>query len=158
VLAIGVFGVYIKLGWVGKFWAVAMAHAMLALPYVFVNVLNGLMTYDERLDRAAESLGARPWQLLAWVRLPVLGSALGSAAAFAFLVSFDELVLTLFLGSFEFKTLPILMWSGANQGLSPELAVVGTLLIAVSMALWLVVIRGRSKRILANVEHVEGIA
>jgi putative spermidine/putrescine transport system permease protein len=129
VLAVGIYGVYLQLGLIGSFIAIAAAHALLALPYVFVNIINGMAGYDERLDLAASSLGARLARRLWRVKIPLLMPAIVAAAAFAFLVSLEELILTLFIGGIGFSTLPLRMWAGAIQNLSPELAVVGTMLI-----------------------------
>jgi ABC-type spermidine/putrescine transport system permease subunit II len=130
VLAVGVYGVFIKLGWIGDLPAVALAHAGVAVPYVFVNVLNGLARYNPRLDAAAASLGARNFTVLRRVKLPLLLPSIATAAAFAALTSLDELVITLFVSGGDVRTLPIIMYGAAVQDLSPELAVVGTLLIA----------------------------
>jgi len=134
VLAVGIYGVYLQLDLVGSRAAVAVAHAAVAVPYVFVNILNGLSGYDARLDAAAASLGARPWTALRRVRLPLLAPALVAAAALAFLVSMDELVVTLFTAGVYIQTLPLRMWAAATQNLSPELAVVGTLLVVLVLA------------------------
>jgi putative spermidine/putrescine transport system permease protein len=130
VLAVGVYGVFTKLGWIGALPAVALAHAGLAVPYVFVNVLNGLSRYNPRLDAAAASLGARSITILRRIKLPLLLPSIAAAAAFAALISLDELVITLFISGAEVRTLPMVMYGAAVQDLSPELAAVGTLLIA----------------------------
>jgi len=129
VLAVGIYGVFIRLGWIGSWLAVAVAHASVAVPYVFVNVLNGLARYNSRLDAAAASLGARGWTIMRRVKLPLLLPSIATAAAFAALTSLDELVITLFVSGGDVQTLPIVMYGAAIQDLSPELAVVGTLLI-----------------------------
>lgn len=129
VLAIGIYGLFIQLGWIGNVFAVALAHAGFALPYTFVNVANGLAGYDQRLDQAAQSLGARPWTVLRRIKIPLLQASVLTATALAFLTSFDELVVTLFIAGPGLPTLPVRMWAGTSQNISPELAVVGTLLI-----------------------------
>jgi putative spermidine/putrescine transport system permease protein len=130
VLAVGLYGVFIKLDWIGVIPAVALAHAGVAVPYVFVNVLNGLAKYNSRLDAAAASLGARGFTILRRVRLPLLFPSIAAGAAFAFLTSLDELVITLFVAGSDVRTLPMVMYGAAIQDLSPQLAVVGSLLIA----------------------------
>lgn len=129
VLAIGIYGVFIQLGWVGNMAAIALAHAAFALPYTFINVANGLASYDTRLDQAAQSLGARPWTVLRRIKIPLLQASVLTAVALAFLTSFDELVVTLFIAGPSLPTLPVRMWAGTSQNISPELAVVGTLLM-----------------------------
>lgn len=135
-LALGLYGVYAYAGWVGKLVAVALAHAVIALPYVFVNISNGLAGYDTRLDQAAASLGAPPWVALARVKIPVLKITITTAAALAFLSSFDELVITLFTAGPALPTLPVRMWAASSQNISPELAVIGTLLILMVAAVF----------------------
>jgi ABC-type spermidine/putrescine transport system permease subunit II len=100
---------------------------------VFVNVLNGLAKYNLRLDAAAASLGARGFTILRRIRLPLLLPAIAAGAAFAALTSLDELVITLFVAGPDVRTLPMMMYGAAIQDLSPQLAVVGTLLIALVM-------------------------
>lgn len=130
VLAIGIYGVFLQLGWTGSIWALAIAHGVVALPYAFVNIANGLSGYDHRLDLAAASLGARPWIVLRRVKLPLLQTSILTACALAFLMSFDELIVTLFIAGPALPTLPVRMWAATSQNISPELAVVGTLIIA----------------------------
>lgn len=132
ILAVGIYGVFIYLGFIGQFFAVAAAHASLALPYVFINILNGLAGYDKTLDLAAASLGAKPMKRLLRVKIPMLMPAFIAATTFAFLISFEELVVTLFIAGIGFETLPLKLWAGTTQNLSPELASVGTILILVS--------------------------
>ncbi|RWQ73267.1 MAG: ABC transporter permease subunit [Mesorhizobium sp.] len=129
VLAIGIYGVFLQLGWTGSIWALAVAHGLIALPYAFVNIANGLSGYDQRLDLAASSLGARPWTVLRRVKLPLLQASIVTACALAFLMSFDELIITLFIAGPALPTLPVRMWAATSQNISPELAVVGTLII-----------------------------
>ncbi|NSY14885.1 ABC transporter permease [Agrobacterium vitis] len=129
VLALGIYGVFLQMGWTGSIWALSVAHAVVALPYAFINLSNGLAGYDERLDTAAASLGARPLTSLRKVKFPLLKTSIFSAAAFGFLVSFDELIITLFIAGPALPTLPVRMWAATSQNISPELAVVGTVLI-----------------------------
>jgi putative spermidine/putrescine transport system permease protein len=129
VLAIGIYGVFLRLGWVGSTLALALAHASLAVPYVFINVLNGLAGYNPKLDSAASSLGANDVTRIRRVKIPLLMPAILTAAAFAFLLSMDELIVSLFIAGATIRTLPMVMYGAAVQNLSPELAVVGTLLI-----------------------------
>jgi putative spermidine/putrescine transport system permease protein len=129
VLAVGLYGVFIQLNWIGVLPAIAIAHAGVAVPYVFVNVLNGLARYNARLDSAAASLGARTPTILRRIKLPLLLPSIAAGAAFAALTSMDELVITLLISGMNVRTLPMVMYGAAIQDLSPQLAVVGTLLI-----------------------------
>jgi len=135
VLAVGLYGVFITLGLTGTFLGVALAHACVATPFAFVNIMNGLASYNHRLDLAAESLGARPLRRFRRITLPLLAPALATALAFSFIISLDELVLTLFVSGIEIRTLPIRMFGAARQNVSPELAAVGTILIVLILLL-----------------------
>lgn len=128
--ATGVFTVFNQLGLIGDWRAIAVVHSVLALPFVYVNVANGLSSYDPRWDQAASSLGASPWQRLRKVTLPLLRPSLITGAFLAVLVSLEEFTVTLFLGGLTFQNLPLKFWSSARENLSPELAVVGVLLTA----------------------------
>lgn len=139
VLAVGIYAVFIQLGWTGSLVALAIAHAIVALPYVFVNMANGLATYDSNLDQAASSLGARPWTSFWRVKVPVLRTSIITACVLAFLISFDELVITLFLAGPALPTLPVRMWAATSQNISPELAVVGTLLTVLVIMAFVVI-------------------
>ncbi|HME21190.1 MAG TPA: ABC transporter permease subunit [Acetobacteraceae bacterium] len=132
VLALGIYGTFLRLDLTGRLWSLALAHAIVALPYAFVNIANGLATYDRQLDRAASSLGARPFASFRRVKLPVLRTSLLTACALAFLVSLDELLITLLIAGPALPTLPVRMWASATSNISPELAVVGTLLVMVA--------------------------
>jgi ABC-type spermidine/putrescine transport system permease subunit II len=118
---------------------------MLAVPFVFVNILNGLARYDERLDAAAKMLGAAPIQVLLRVRLPLMAPAIATAAGFAFLTSVDEYLVTSFLAGPGLETLPLHFWAAASFDVSPALAVVGTLLMALVTLVGFAVTQVRSR-------------
>jgi ABC-type spermidine/putrescine transport system permease subunit II len=139
VLALGIYAVFVQLGWTGSIAALAVAHAVVALPYVFINMANGLAGYDTSLDQAASSLGARFWTAFRRVKVPMLRTSIVTACVLAFLISFDELIITLFLAGPELPTLPVRMWAATSQDISPELAVVGTLLTAVAILAFVII-------------------
>ena len=124
------------------------------MPFAFVNIMNGLASYNHRLDLAAESLGARPLQRFRRVTLPLLSPAFATALAFSFIISLDELVLTLFVSGAEIRTLPIRMFGATRQNVSPELAAVGAILIVlvVLLALGLRAVR-RRRGVVASEVH-----
>lgn len=126
--ATGIYSVFTQFGLIGNWAAIAVVHSVLALPFVYVNVLNGLSSYDPRWDQAAASLGGSPWRRLRKVTLPLLRPALITGAFLAVLLSLDEFTVTLFMGGLTFLNLPLKFWSNAQENLSPELAVVGVLL------------------------------
>lgn len=127
--ATGAYLVFVRLNFIGNWFAIAIAHGVLALPYAYINLLNGLSSYDRRLDDAARSLGAGTMRRIAFVTLPVLRPAILAGAFLAFLVSLDEFVTTLFLSDISYTTLPLAFWSASRDNLSPALAVVGVLMV-----------------------------
>jgi putative spermidine/putrescine transport system permease protein len=152
--AIGVYDVFVRINWVGNWWAIALAHSALAWPYAYVNILAGLSSYDVRLDAAASSLGAGPVRRLWRVTFPILRPAIIAGALLAMLLSLDELVVTLFLAGIGFKTLPLVFFADAQEDISPALAVVGVLLVGTTVAIAIVatVVLSRSRRRLAKAE------
>jgi putative spermidine/putrescine transport system permease protein len=91
-----------------------------------------LASFDHNLMRAASSLGAAPAEAVARVMLPIIAPGVVSGALFAFVTSFDEVVIALFISGSEQRTLPRQMWSGVRETLSPTIAAVATLLIIFS--------------------------
>ena len=129
VVATGLFWLYARVGLVGTDLGLVLGHTVIALPYALLAVAAVLRTHDRRLDLAAASLGARPWQVARHVTLPLIGTGLLSAGLFAFAVSFDELNVALFTAGGLAATLPKLMWDEATLRFSPLLAAVSTLVL-----------------------------
>lgn len=127
-IAVGLFYLFSRMGLVGTTIGLSLGHAVLAVPYVLVTVIAVVRGYDERLDLAAHTLGASRGQTLRRVTLPLIRPGLISAFMFAFIVSFDELTIALFLTGGETITLPKKMWDDAILQVSPELAAASTLL------------------------------
>jgi len=111
---------------------VVLAHMTIGVPYVIANVVASLQGYDHNLTRAALSLGANPLTTFWKVTLPSIKPGLISGALFAFVTSFDEVVITRFIAPTRFKTLPMLMFEGIKNEIQPTIAAVATMLIAVS--------------------------
>ncbi len=135
VYALGLYRLYAWLGLLDTHLGVVLAHAVTGLPYVVLLVTTALTGMDPRLEPAARSLGAGPGQVLVRVLVPLLRPALLSSALLAFVHSWDELVLVLFVAGRRVMTLPRRMWDGINDTLDPSLAGVAVLLIAVSVVL-----------------------
>ena len=135
VYALGLYRFYAKLGLLDTLLGVVLAHAVTAIPYVVVIVATALTGVDARLEQAARSLGAGPWQAMRRVLLPLLRPAMLSGALFAFVHSWDELVIVLFIAGRHVFTLPRRMWDGINDKLDPTLAAVAVLLMVLSAAL-----------------------
>lgn len=148
VSGVGLYFFFARLGLVNTLAGLIMAHTMLAIPFVVVTVRAALAGFDESLMRAAASLGADPLSSFRWVMLPLIMPGILSGAVFAFVCSFDEIVVTLFLAGPEQRTLPRQMWAGVREQISPTILAVATLLLCVSVAIMLAMeaIRRRSER------------
>jgi len=138
VTAVALFYLYSSLGLVGTLTGVALGHAVLAIPYVTLTVMAVLATYDERLDQAAAMLGANRWQTLCRVTLPVIKAGLISAFLFAFVTSFDDLTIALFVTGGAVSTLPRQLWNDLLLQINPTLAAVSTLVLVMMTALLVV--------------------
>ena len=127
VLGLSLYTLFLKYDLVGSVFGLAAAHAIGGLPIVVVILSAALQNVDKRLEQVAAVHGASSLTVLRLVTLPSIMPGLAAATFFAFLHSFDELVLTLFLSSAQLKTLPLMLWGDVNYRLNPVLAVVSTL-------------------------------
>lgn len=127
VLGLSLYSLFLRLDLVGSVFGLAAAHAIGGLPIVVVILSAALQGVDPKLEQAASVHGASSLTVFRLVTLPAIAPGLAAATFFAFLHSFDELVLTLFLSSAELKTLPLMLWGDINYRLNPVLAVVSTL-------------------------------
>jgi ABC-type spermidine/putrescine transport system permease subunit II len=131
VLAIGLYLLFARFGLVGRPFALYLGHTVLAAPLVIVIVSAALRTTDPAIELAARSLGAGYFMTLRHVTLPAILPAVVSGAAFAFLVSFDEVVLAIFLGGPATTTLPKRMWESVRFEIDPTLTAISTLLVLI---------------------------
>jgi putative spermidine/putrescine transport system permease protein len=147
--AAGMYFFYSRLGLQGTYWGVVLAHAALGIPFVIITVTATLVGFDRSLVRAAASLGAGPVRTFFKVQMPLILPGVVSGALFAFITSFDEVVVVLFVGSAAQKTLPWQMFTGLREQISPTILAVATILIAISIALLttLELLRRRSERL-----------
>ncbi|CAJ96612.1 ABC-type spermidine/putrescine transport system, permease component II [Cupriavidus necator] len=128
IIAVGMFYFFARVGLVGTSLGLMIGHTVIAVPYVVMTMMAVLRNYDTRLDLAAQSLGARPWQTLRYVTLPILAAGLFSSFLFAFATSFDELTIALFASGGLSATLPKQFWDEVTLQLSPVIAAVSTCL------------------------------
>ena len=135
VVAIGVYYAYARYGILGSPAALVLAHTCLAVPFVVTSVSASLAGFDRRLERAALSLGATRWGTVRQVTLPIILPGVLVGALFAFITSFDELVVALFLSSGDVVTLPRRMWDNIRFAIDPTIAAVSTVTIAVTVLL-----------------------
>jgi putative spermidine/putrescine transport system permease protein len=149
IVAIGIYFFYARLGLVGNPFALVIAHTALAVPFVVINVCATLQGFDERLEQAAMNLGATPWRTLWQVTFPIIRPGVLAGALFAFISSFDELVVALFVSGTSAVTLPRKMWESIRFEIDPTIAAVSTMLIVLTGALFLSaeLLRRRSERL-----------
>ena len=131
---------------------VILAHVALGIPFVIITVTATLAGFDSSLTRAAASLGAGPVRAFFRVQLPLILPGVISGGLFAFITSFDEVVVVLFVGSASQKTLPWQMFIGLREQISPTILAVATILVAISIALLatLELLRRRTERLAAS--------
>ena len=149
IVAIGIYFFYARLGLVGNPVALVIAHTALAVPFVVINVSATLQGFDERLEQAAMNLGATPWRTFWQVTFPIIRPGVLAGALFAFISSFDELVVALFVSGTSAVTLPRKMWESIRFEIDPTIAAVSTMLIVLTGALFLSaeLLRQRSVRL-----------
>ncbi|NMM82732.1 ABC transporter permease [Acidovorax sp. SRB_14] len=138
IIAVGMFYFFSKVGLVGTSFGLMLGHTVIAVPYVVMTMMAVLRNYDTRLDAAAQSLGARPWQTLRYVTFPILMAGLMSSFLFAFATSFDELTIALFASGGMSSTLPKQFWDEVTLQISPVIAAVSTcLFVFIAALIWI---------------------
>ena len=147
IVSIGVYFFYAPLGLVGSPVGIAVAHATLASPFVLVNVTAALAGFDQRLEQAAKNLGASGWSTFRLVTFPIIKPGVMAGAVFAFIASFDEMIVALFITSPGNVTLPIRMWESMRNEISPAIAAVSTLVILLSVSLFFVAARIQARAV-----------
>lgn len=130
ILAIGDYLLFVRFKLVGSTWALILGHAVIALPFMVVNVRATLKSVDPDLERAASSLGGAPLIVFLTITLPLMMPGVIAGALFAFITSFDEVVIALFVSGPHTQTLPMRMWSGLRYEIEPTIAAISSLLIA----------------------------
>jgi putative spermidine/putrescine transport system permease protein len=129
IIAVALFYFYAGLGLVGTILGLVLGHTVLAVPYVVITVMAVLKNYDERLDHAAWSLGASRWSTLWRITLPQIRAGVLAGFLFAFITSFDELTIALFISGGSTSTLPRQMWNDLLLQVNPTLAAVSTVIL-----------------------------
>ena len=133
IVAIAFYMAFARMGASGSLLAMAIGHSILALPLTTIILTASLQGLDERYERAALSLGASQWQTMRIITLPLALPGLVSAALFAFLTSFDELLISLFLSGIQTQTLTVRIWNSLSLEVEPTIAAVSTLLIVMTV-------------------------
>jgi len=134
-VAIGVFYAYVQLKLVNSLTGLVLAHSMLAIPVVVLVVSAALKSFDLQQEMVARSLGAPRWQAFWLVTLPQIRFSVVSAAVLAFLTSFDEIIVSLFIAGGDHSTLTRNMFNALRDQIDPTIAAISTLVIALTSLL-----------------------
>jgi putative spermidine/putrescine transport system permease protein len=134
---------------------IILAHTILGLPFVVITVTSTLVGFDNSLIRAGANLGGTPAYNFFKIQMPLIAPGMISGALFAFITSFDEIVIILFIGGPQQHTLPLQMWSGIRQEISPTILSAATILVLFSVVLLttLEMLRRRSERLRGITPH-----
>ena len=148
ITAAGMFFFYAKVNLVYTFTGIILAHVALSTPFVVITVTATLVGFDTTMTKAAQSLGARPMRTFFKVIMPLILPGVISGALFAFITSFDEVVVVMFMASLDELTIPKQMWAGIRQEISPVILCMATCLVALSIFLLTTVelLRRRSEK------------
>jgi len=148
ITAAGMFFFYAKINLVYTFTGIILAHVALSTPFVVITVTATLVGFDTNMTRASQSLGARPIRTFFKVIMPLILPGVISGALFAFITSFDEVVIVMFMASLDQLTIPKQMWAGIRQEISPVILCMATCLVALSIFLLTTVelLRRRSEK------------
>ncbi|MBD1168659.1 ABC transporter permease [Pelagibacterales bacterium SAG-MED06] len=138
-----------KVGLAATHTGIILSHIILGTPFVVITVTATLTGFDHSVTRAAASLGSNPVNTFMKITLPLIMPGVISGALFAFVTSFDEVVVVLFLAGLENTTIPIQMWVGLREQLSPTIMAVATCLIVMSTLILVSaeLLRRRSERL-----------
>ncbi|MFZ0097340.1 MAG: ABC transporter permease [Gemmobacter sp.] len=135
IVAVALYAAFLRLGLNGTLPGFVIAHVIVALPFAIITITGALETFDPAIEDAAILCGASPWEARLRVTLPGIRHGLFSAAIFSFLISWDEVVLAIFMASPSLQTLPVKVWTTLRQDLTPVIAAASTLLVALTVLL-----------------------
>ena len=136
ITALAFYALFAQLRIVGTELALVIAHTIIAAPYVLIIVSATLRGFDRSLERAAQSLGASPFRAVLGVTIPLIKSGVVSAALISFIVSFDEIVIAIFISGTRAVTLPKKMWDSLVFEMEPTLPAVSTLILLSTLFLF----------------------
>ncbi|MEM9602173.1 MAG: ABC transporter permease [Pseudomonadota bacterium] len=149
ITAAGAFYAFSQFNLAYTYTGLILAHAVLGIPFVIITVTATLVGFDQSLVRAAQSMGANPVTTFFKVQMPLILPGVISGALFAFITSFDEVVVVIQMAAAEQRTIPRQMFSGIREQISPTILAVATVLVIISVALLatLELLRRRSERL-----------
>lgn len=147
-ISIALYYVSRRVGLYGTVPGLALGHALLCLPFVVINIGVSLARLDPNLLRAAAGLGAGPWHAFRTVTLPAILPGLSGGAAFAFVTSFDEVIISIFIAGYGAKTLPVKLWEEIRVEFTPMVAAGATIILLLTVVMFVAVqlVRGRAQR------------
>ncbi|WP_040485869.1 ABC transporter permease [Lutibaculum baratangense] len=137
VFAVAIYAFFLRVGLNGTFVGFVIAHTILALPFAVISISNALEGFDKSIEDAAILCGAHPLEAKLRITLPAIRLGIFAAAIFSFLISWDEVVVAIFMASPTLQTLPVRIWGTLRQDLTPVIAAASTLLVAFTIALML---------------------
>lgn len=149
IAAAGMFFFYSWMGVSQSYLGLILAHTALGTPFVVITVTATLSGFDQNLVKAAESLGATPTYAFFKITVPLIMTGVISGGLFALMTSVDEVIVAIFIAGAEQRTVPMQMWSGIREQISPTILAVATILVAMSILLLATVetLRRRSENI-----------
>ena len=149
ITATGLFFFYSMTGLANTYLGIILAHTTLGIPFVIITVTATLVGFDQSLSRAAASLGATPRTSFFRITMPLILPGVISGGLFAFVTSFDEVVVVLFVAAHDQQTIPRQMWNGIREQISPAILAVATILVIISVLLLTIIelLRRRSERL-----------
>ncbi len=148
IVAVALYALFLRLGMNGTLTGFVIAHLVVALPFSIITISGALESFDTSIEEAAILCGASPWEARFRVTLPAIKHGLFSAAIFSFLISWDEVVLAIFMASPTLQTLPVKVWTTLRQDLTPVVAAASTLLVLLTVLLMIAAAllrKGKSK-------------
>lgn len=137
----------VPMGLIDSYPGLILAHTVLATPLVLITVSASLANFDPRLEQASRNLGASNWTTMRRVILPSIRPGVYAGALFAFILSWDEIVVTLFISKFNVYTLPRRMWNGIRENTDPTVAAAAVVLIGITLlafVIYAIVLRRRA--------------
>ncbi|MFI0404448.1 ABC transporter permease [Actinomadura sp. 3N508] len=146
VVAVAIYGVFLKWQLNGTALGYVVAHTVMALPFVVTVMSTSLAGYDRTLDTAAATLGATPWKTFFRITVPLVAPGVLSGFVFAFVMSLDEVVIALFLQTPDIQTLPVQMYNSITLEIDPTIAAASSLMVVATSVVLLMPQFVRRKR------------
>jgi putative spermidine/putrescine transport system permease protein len=137
VFAVAIYALFLRIGLSGTLTGFVIAHLIIALPFSIISICSALEGFDRSIEDAAVLCGAHPFEAKLRVTLPAIRHGLFAAAIFSFLVSWDEVVVAIFMASPTLQTLPVRIWTTLRQDLTPVIAAASSLLVGLTVVLML---------------------